>query len=133
MKYLLDTAVFILSLKEPEKLNDKAHRILANGSEEIYLSAVSAWEIVIKWSLGKLNLPNPPAQYVPSRMTMLGLRPLHITHFHALAVSELAAHHQDPFDRLLIAQARSEDMVLMTTDHLLSRYPVRTLWCAAKR
>lgn len=129
MRYLLDTAVFIASLNAPEKLNDNARRILVNGNEEIYLSAVSAWEIVIKWSLSKLRLPNPPVQYVPSRMTMLGLRPLHITHPHALAVAGLAPHHQDPFDRLLIAQAQSENMVLMTTDHLFSKYQVQTLWC----
>jgi PIN domain nuclease of toxin-antitoxin system len=129
VRYLLDTAILLWSLNEPERLNDNAQHVLANGSEEIYLSAVSAWEIVIKSSLGKLRLPDPPERYVPSRMTALGLRPLHITHPHALAVSALPLHHQDPFDRLLIAQARSEDMVLMTTDHLFSKYPVQTMWC----
>jgi len=129
VKYLLDTAVLIWSLNEPERLNDTALEVLSNGREEIYLSAVSAWEIVIKSSLGKLRLPNPPERYVPSRMTVLGLRPLHMTHPHALAVSGLPLYHQDPFDRLLIAQARSEDMVVMTTDHQFSKYPVQTLWC----
>lgn len=129
MKYLLDTSVFILSLNEPERLNDKAQHILKNGNEEIYLSAASTWEIVIKWSLGKLRLSHPPAHYIPSRMTMLGIRSLPIAHSHALAVSELQPHHQDPFDRLLIAQAQSEDMALLTTDHLFSKYQVKTLWC----
>lgn len=129
MKYLLDTAVFILSLNEPERLNNNAQHLLAKGSQEIYLSSVSSWEIAIKWSLGKLRLPDPPAYYVPGRIALLGLKPLHITHPHALAVSDLTPYHQDPFDWLLIAQARSENMVLMTTDHVFSKYPVQTLWC----
>ena len=129
MRYLLDTGIFLWSLNEPEKLNDKAQHILGNGREEIYLSAASTWEIVIKSALGKLRLPDPPDRYIPSRMTMLGLRSLHITHPHALGVSGLPHHHQDPFDRILISQALSEDMILMTSDHLFSRYSVQTLWC----
>jgi PIN domain nuclease of toxin-antitoxin system len=129
VRYLLDTAILLWSLNEPERLNDSVQDILAKGSEEVYLSAVSAWEIVIKSSLGKLRLPNPPERYVPSRMSALGLRPLNITHPHALAVSGLPSYHQDPFDRLLIAQARSEDMILMTTDHVFAKYAVQTLWC----
>lgn len=129
MRYLLDTSILVWSLSEPERLNDRALQVLQNGKEEIFLSAASAWEIAIKSASGKLQLPDSPSKYVPSRMTALGLRPLHITHSHALAVSGLPSHHQDPFDRILIAQARSEGMVLMTTDHLFSKYPVQTLWC----
>jgi PIN domain nuclease of toxin-antitoxin system len=117
-------------LNEPEKLNDKSLQVLEDGTQELYLSAASAWEIAIKSALGKLQLPSPPSNYVPSRMTALGLRPLNITHSHALNISSLPFHHQDPFDRLLISQALSEGMVLMTADHLLSKYPVQTLWCA---
>jgi len=129
VRYLLDTAIFLWSLSEPEKLNDKAQQLLATGSEELYLSSASAWEITIKSDLGKLKLGDPPSRYVPNRMNLLGLRPLHITHAHALAIAGLARHHNDPFDRLLIAQARTEKMVLMTADHVFSKYPVQTMWC----
>jgi PIN domain nuclease of toxin-antitoxin system len=130
MKYLLDTVILLWTLLEPHKLNDKAKDILADGSQELYISPASTWEIVIKSALGKYSLPNPPKLYLPDRMTLLGLRPLHITHTHALDVSELPLHHPDPFDRILIAQARCEDMVLMTSDHVFSKYQVQTLWCA---
>lgn len=129
MKYLLDTGIFLWSLGGVGRLNPEAQELLAENKEEVYLSAASSWEIGIKVSLGKLQLPEPPQRYVPQRMTMQGIRALFITHAHTLAVSELPNHHKDPFDRLLIAQARSEDMVLMTSDSAMSRYPVEIFWC----
>ena len=78
----------------------------------MFLSAVSSWEIAIKSAVGKLRLPEPPESYVPRRMAQQGLRPLTVSHPHALAVSALPSHHRDPFDRLLIAQAKLEDMTL---------------------
>lgn len=129
MRYLLDTSILLWSLNEPEKLNDKALQVLENGKEELYLSAASAWEIAIKSAAGRLRLHEPPESFVPKRMTALGLRPLHITHHHALNISVLPLHHQDPFDRVLISQAIVEDMILMTTDHMFSKYSVQTFWC----
>jgi len=129
MKYLLDTGVFIWSLDKFENLNRDAQDLLIGNRDEIYLSAAASWEISIKYGLGKLRFPGPPQQYVPDRMRIQDLRPLPISHVHALAVSELPRHHNDPFDRLLVAQARSEDMVLMTADSALRRYPVEIFWC----
>ena len=133
MKYLLDTGIFLWSLGGVARLNREAQELLAESQDEIYLSAASSWEISIKNALGKLQLPEPPQRYVPNRMNRLGLRALHITHSHALAVSELPRHHGDPFDRLLIAQARSERMVLMTADQACTLYNVEILWCANER
>lgn len=129
MKYLLDTGIFLWSLGGVGRLNKEAQELLAANVEEVYFSAASSWEISIKTSLGKLQLPEPPQQYVPHRMTLLGLRALQITHSHALAVSNLPTHHRDPFDRLLIAQARSEGMTFMTADPVCTKYPVEVLWC----
>lgn len=129
MKYLLDTSVFLWSVGPLKNLNKHAQDLLSQGREEFYLSAATAWEIAIKSAVGKLKLPEPPEKLVPNSVRLLGLRPLHITQIHALGVAGLPAHHQDPFDRILIAQARIEDMVLMTTDHMFSQYPVQTLWC----
>lgn len=129
MKYLLDTGVFLWSLGGVGNLNEKAQGLLVRNREEIYLSAASSWEISIKNAIGKLKLPEPPQQYIPHRMSLLGLRALSITHSHALAVSELPGHHKDPFDRLLIAQARSEGMTLMTADPICAKYQLEILWC----
>jgi PIN domain nuclease of toxin-antitoxin system len=74
-------------------------------------------------------LPERPAEFVTRAMRIMSLRPLDITHFHALAVDELPEHHRDPFDRLLIAQALSEQMTLLTTDRLLQKYKVDLFFC----
>jgi PIN domain nuclease of toxin-antitoxin system len=129
MRYLLDTGIFLWSLGGVGRLNREALELLTENKEEIYLSAASSWEIGIKVSLGKLQLPDPPQKHVPQRMTLLGLQALFITHAHTLAVSELPDHHRDPFDRLLIAQARSERMTFMTADPVCAKYPVGVLWC----
>ena len=124
MKYLLDTVVWIWSIDSVEKLGKRGRAILENGHEEIYLSAASAWEVTIKARLGKLKLPAPPAQCVPAFMAKQGLRPLPITHTHALKVYDLPAHHNDPFDRLIIAQAILEQMTILTADRAFASYPV---------
>jgi PIN domain nuclease of toxin-antitoxin system len=129
MKYLLDTGIFLWSLGGVGRLNRRARELLTENKEEVYLSAASSWEITIKVALGKFQLPDPPQKYVPERMAMQGFRPLSITHAHTLAVSVLPNHHRDPFDRLLIAQARTEGMTLMTADALCTRYPVEVFWC----
>lgn len=129
MRYLLDTGIFLWSLGGVGRLNREALELLSENKEEVYLSAASSWEISIKTSLGKLQLPDVPQKHVPRRMALLGIQALFITHVHTLAVSELPNHHRDPFDRLLIAQARSEGMTFMTADAVCAKYPVEVLWC----
>ena len=128
MKYLLDTNVWLWSLWDPERIARKAREEISNMSHSVFVSAVTSWEIAIKTAAGKLVLPEPPASYVPSRMAIQGLRPLPITHPHALAVFALPPHHRDPFDRLLVAQAQLEEMILVTSDRVLEKYPVEILW-----
>jgi PIN domain nuclease of toxin-antitoxin system len=128
MKFLLDTAILLWSLDAFENLNQRSQQVLESG-DEVFLSAVSSWEIVIKWGLGKLNLPKSPNQLIPEAMARFAVQALPISHIHTLAVSELPLHHKDPFDRLLIAQARSEGMTLMTADRECTKYPVQILWC----
>lgn len=129
MNILLDTGVFLWARMAPRRLNRRAREVLSQEREGVFLSAASSWEISVKFTLGKLQLPEPPAQYIPASMQSWGIRGLDITHSHALAVSDLPMHHQDPFDRILIAQARSEGMVLLTADRVFQEYPVKTLWC----
>jgi PIN domain nuclease of toxin-antitoxin system len=102
--------------------------VVADLSHAVSLSAVTSWEIAIKSAAGKLKLPESPTSYVPRRMADQGLRPLPVSHPHALAVFTLPLHHRDPFDRLLIAQARLEDMILVTADRIIEKYPVEILW-----
>ncbi|HXO31819.1 MAG TPA: type II toxin-antitoxin system VapC family toxin [Candidatus Acidoferrales bacterium] len=129
MNYLLDTMIWLWSVDSVEKLNQECRDVLENGREEIYFSAATAWEISIKARLGKLHLPGPPAQVIPAFMAKQGLRPLPVTHLHAVKVYDLPLHHNDPFDRLIIAQAISEEMVVLTADSDFRRYPVKVFWC----
>ena len=129
MKYLLDTSVFLWSNGAPEKLNRQATTVLSSVSSEVYLSAASSWEIAIKFALRSLRLPSPPSQFIPHAMRVMALRSLDITHFHSVAAGELPRHHRDPFDRMLIAQARSETMVLLTADTAFKKYEVETVFC----
>ena len=130
MKYLLDTNVWLWSNFEPQRLSPKAHEIFADLSQELFLSAASAWEISIKWAVGKLRLPEPPSTYVPRRTADQGIRHLSVSHQHALAVSALPKHPRDPFDRLLVAQAIAEGLVLISSDPIFRRYAVELLWAA---
>jgi PIN domain nuclease of toxin-antitoxin system len=129
MKYLLDTSIFLWSLGAEHKLNQKARDLLSSSTAELYLSAASSWEIAIKYALGTLSLPKPPSQFVPYAIGSLALRSMDITHFHSLIAGELPPHHRDPFDRMLIAQARLENMTLLTADRAISKYEVKTMFC----
>jgi PIN domain nuclease of toxin-antitoxin system len=111
----------------PERLSDDARALVEAADNELYLSAASAWEIAIKYSLGKLRLPESPAGYVPSRLRATQTTALPIEHSHALRVSTLPAHHRDPFDRLLIAQAQIEQLPILTADPAFRRYDVTTI------
>lgn len=129
MSYLLDTNVFLWAEGEPERLNPQAQALLADSHQAIYLSPASTWEIIIKVALGKLKLPESPARFVSGRMAQGRLLPLFITHEHALRVGQLPPYHRDPFDRMLVAQSLCEEMVLLTADPQVTKYPIETLWC----
>lgn len=124
MRWLLDTQCWLWMTSAPERFDPEVRRRLQDPRSTLFLSAASAWEIAIKYQLGKLELPEPPAQYVASRLRQTRVVPLAITHEHALRVAELPAHHRDPFDRLLLAQAQLERLPLLTADEALARYDV---------
>jgi PIN domain nuclease of toxin-antitoxin system len=128
VRILIDTQCWLWWFLSPERLGRGARDLIAAARDPLYLSAVSSWEIAIKVGLRKLELPEPPARYVPARLAAQGMNALPIEHAHALRVAELPAHHADPFDRLLVAQAQLERMVLMTADPQIPAYAVETLW-----
>ncbi len=127
MRVLLDTQCWLWLAAAPDRLSASSRALLESTENELYLSAASAWEIAIKHARGRLELPEPPSGYVPSRMTLLRTLPLSVEHAHALQVSLLPPHHRDPFDRVLIAQAQLEDLPLLTADRVFNRYDVATI------
>jgi PIN domain nuclease of toxin-antitoxin system len=129
MKYLLDTMVWLWSVGPTEAIGEAGLAILANGREEIYLSAASSWEIAIKAKLRKFQLPEAPGPYVRTRTAAQQVRPLPITQNHSLSVYDLPLYHNDPFDRLIIAQAIDEGMTILTSDRIFRKYPVELIWC----
>jgi PIN domain nuclease of toxin-antitoxin system len=124
MRLLLDTHVWLWLQTEPTRINQNVLAMLENVSNELLLSSASSWEIAVKYALGKLPLPAPPAEYVPDRMRRSGVRPLAITHSHALHVADLPPHHRDPFDRMLVIQAQLENLEIVTADPAFTRYSV---------
>ena len=127
MTYLLDTHVWLWMLGDPERIRPDLVVELRANQTRLLLSAASSWEIAVKWAVGRLSLPEPPATYVPSRMQRTNVEPLAVTHSHALQVATLPRHHRDPFDRLLIAQAQLEGVPLVTVDSALDDYDVETI------
>jgi PIN domain nuclease of toxin-antitoxin system len=128
MRALLDTHTFLWWNLDAPQLSSAAREFIATGGNEIFLSAASAWEIAIKAAKGRLTLPEPPDQYVAERMRLHHFSALPIELSHALEVYRLPDIHQDPFDRLLIAQSQLEKMPLLTADSEINRYQVEVIW-----
>ena len=126
MRILLDTHVFLWMHAAPGRLGRLAAQV-TNPEHELFLSAASSWEIAIKSRLGKLRLPESASEYVQTRMAADAVSGLSIEHAHALAVADLPNHHGDPFDRLLVAQCRIEDLFLATADPIFKAYTDRII------
>ena len=127
MKLLLDTHCWLWLQVSPERLQPANLAILEDSGTQLLFSAASSWEIAIKVALGRLKLPAPPTEYVPSRMASSGVTGLPVEHAHALRVAELPHHHRDPFDRLLIAQAMVEGVPILTADPQFAAYDVEVI------
>jgi PIN domain nuclease of toxin-antitoxin system len=124
VRFLLDTHIWLWLLTEPASIKPDVLAELQDSRSRLLLSAASSWELAIKWALGRFELPEPPASYVPSRMRRSGVEGLAIDHEHALRVATLPRHHRDPFDRLLIAQAQVESIPIVTVDSEFDSYDV---------
>lgn len=123
MRVLLDTHVLLWALAGGDRLQDDTRAVLIDGRTQVMVSAVSAWEITIKKALGKLVAPDD----LPQQLEANRFRELPVSVTHALAVGQLPPRHNDPFDRLLIAQALVEDLVLVTADQQVAAYEVATM------
>jgi PIN domain nuclease of toxin-antitoxin system len=128
MKLLLDTHTFIWWDSDPAKLSPQALGLCQDRANVILLSVVSVWEMQIKWQLGKLQLRLPLAEMIASQQQTNQIEVLPGNLAHVLALESLPAHHKDPFDRILIAQARQVDAVLVSNDLVFARYQIEVLW-----
>ena len=126
MRYLLDTNALLYIFSAPSELSTRARRIV-RGESDLSVSVVSFWEIAIKQSIGKLQLgvtiPRLESLCIERNIQILGLRSTAIEQ-----IKGLSHIHGDPFDRILIAQAQTENMVIITRDKIIPQYPVRTVW-----
>ena len=127
MRLLLDTHAFLWAAAQPDMLHHDARAAIEDPANEVFVSSAVAWEIAVKFALGKLTVPAEPAVWFPARVRSLGFLSLHITAAHALAVNALPDVHRDPFDRIMIAQAQLEALTFVTRDPQNQRYPVHVL------
>jgi len=105
MKVLLDTCAFLWLVTDDPHASELAKGIFLNNDNELFLSAVTGFEIAVKYSLGKLHLTEPPKEFIANRIQANALTELPVSMIHALALQNMPLHHKDPFDRLLVAQA----------------------------
>lgn len=130
MRLLLDTHVWLWWIASPDRLEPRAHALLAARENQLLLSAVSALEISIKHGLGKLGLNEPPEEFVPRWAQRTRVDALAVDFRHALRAGALPPHHRDPFDRLLVAQAQIEGVPILTADRQLAAYDVEVVAAA---
>ena len=129
MKYLVDTSVALWTVLDDRQLNRRAKSVLSSSASSLYFSSASVWEIAIKYSSGDLRLHSEPGIFLPEMIRGMQMQALHITHIHAMEAGRLPRIHADPFDRMLVAQASCEQLVLLTADEKLTKYPVRYFYC----
>ncbi len=128
MKLLLDTHTFLWWISDSDRLSRKARSLISSGANEIFFSAVSAWEIAVKAELGRITLPSDPEKFVPQHITQNAFQVLPVQLRHALRVFSLPSVHRDPFDRMLVAQAEAEKMPLLTGDSRFHGYSIKVIW-----
>ena len=128
MNLLLDTVTFLWWVTDDPALSGPAGEAIRDPARKVYLSAVSAWEISVKYGLGKLPLPEDPATLVPRLRVDSGIQELGLTEAAVFRILKLPALHRDPFDRMLICQAIEHCLTLVTPDEAVRQYPIRTLW-----
>jgi PIN domain nuclease of toxin-antitoxin system len=127
VKLLLDTCTF-LWLAGGQSLPSAAATAIRDPSNEVYLSAVSVWEIVTKFRNGRLPLPEPPDRLIAAERAVRGVATLAFDEEASLQALRLPPLHRDPFDRMLIAQAIAAGAVIVTPDPLVAQYPIRVMW-----
>ena len=128
MRLLLDTHTFLWLVDGDQRLSSTAAKLIADQHNELILSVASIWELAIKSSLGKIVLRDPLDVFVITWTNSYQIQVQAVLAKHAIAVATLPFHHSDPFDRLLIAQAMTENLTLLSSDRRLHDYGVQIMW-----
>jgi PIN domain nuclease of toxin-antitoxin system len=128
MRLLLDTHSFLWFISGNPQISSSARMLIEDVSNQPFLSVASLWEMAIKMSLGKLSLGQPFETLIPQQLSLNGIALLGITISHTAVVARLPFHHRDPFDRLLVAQALTEQMSIVSGDTAFDAYAVTRLW-----
>ena len=128
MRVLLDTHAFLWWVEDDRRLSTPARRVIADEATRVILSVVSAWEMTIKTGLKRLDAPDDIGAAIDRCVETVRLEVLPIELAHALDVRDLPNHHHDPFDRLLVAQARTESLALISADAILDAYGIERIW-----
>jgi PIN domain nuclease of toxin-antitoxin system len=134
MKYLFDTHTFLWAMVSPQKLSTEVKDVILDRNNLIYLSSASVWEIVIKSSLGKIKKIDKTTStasienFIIKSVDVNDFMTLGIAVPHVLEIAKLEDFHKDPFDRILVAQARVENITILTKDKFIMKYKVKTLW-----
>ena len=127
-QYLLDTCTLIWLSTDPDKLSPATVQAIDASDSVLLCSDVSALEIALKWSAGKLVLPDPPRHWLERQIDTWGLDCLSLRRTDIYRASELPPYHRDPFDRLLVAAALGSNATILTPDEAIRQYPVSSRW-----
>jgi PIN domain nuclease of toxin-antitoxin system len=128
MELLLDTSTVLWAANESNRLSRTARRLLDDTANELIVSCVTIWEISVKWSAGKLRLPVEPERFSKDLETKLDVRFIGLSLEDVLHERSLPRIHKDPFDRILICQAISRDLIIVTPDRSIRQYSVPSIW-----
>ena len=128
MNLLLDTCTFLWIITGDEAVSDTAARVYLEEDNEAFLSTVSEWEIALKYSIGRLELPASPLVYIPKQREKHGIQVLPLDEISALNLGNLEKIHKDPFDRMLVSQSIINGYPIITPDEMVRRYPIHTIW-----
>jgi PIN domain nuclease of toxin-antitoxin system len=128
LNLLPDTHALLWWLFDDPALSPRAREAISERHTRVFVSSASAWEMAIKWRLGRLPEAAAAVTQLPDLLVQAGFDPLPITVAHALTAGALPADHKDPFDRMLVAQAETEDLLLVSTDATIAALTDRVFW-----
>lgn len=128
MRILLDTCTFLWLTLDAQEFSEKGKILFRDTRNAVYLSSVSAWEIIVKNQLGKLPLPEDADSFVQRQCEQHRIESLPLTDRGVFQLPHLPRHHRDPFDRMIVCQALANGLTILTPDPLIAQYPVMTAW-----
>jgi PIN domain nuclease of toxin-antitoxin system len=127
MRILLDTHIFLWFISGDRQLSDKIRDAIRDSDNEVYLSAISVWEVIVKYQLGKLSLPESPEIYLPKQRDLHQITSLPFDEMSVIQLAKLPPLHRDPFDRMLVCQALQHNLTIATVDPVVRAYPVNVI------